>query len=502
MPQIKLSAINRIFCFALFALLLSSSIAKANFDFNANCLKAYQSIFELKLNTARQLIAAEKKAHPNNSIVPFLENYVDYYYLLTTESKSEFERLESNKDDRLDQINEDDKNSPYRLYAQAQINLQWALIRGRYGSYFSAAREINKANTLLQENAKKFPGFHLNSMGLGLINAVIGALPDGFLKSSLSTFGLKGNLQTGLNMLDKLAENLPKSTYEPFYEETVFNYAYVLSDVAHSPSAYAKTMKYTARIADSSLLKCYLQAYVCSRNGHTDEAISILANKPSGSAYQAFPYLDYLMGIAKLNKLDLTASTYFDRYLQTNKGVNYVKDTYLHLGWIALFKGDDSSYSAFMVKAKNNGYTYHGRDKQALNEANSPMPNKDLLKARLLFDGGYLTKALDHLNDSKVEDFSSLKDKAEYFYRLGRVNDDLGKDDTALSNYQNAINNGKTFKYYYAAKAAVQMGKIYEKKKNPAKAKSSFNLAIGMRDHEQENSIENEAKQGLRRIGG
>jgi hypothetical protein len=496
--RIKKSSISYLLFSALFFFSLNAS---ANFDFNNNCLKAYQNIFELKLNTARQLLATEKKIHPKNSIVPMLENYVDYFYLLTTESKSEFERLESNKDDRIDQIGDDDKNSPYYLYAQAQINLQWALIRGRFGSYFTAAREINKANSLLQENTKKFPGFHLNGMGLGLINAVMGALPDGFLKSTLSTFGLKGNLQAGLNMLDKLAENLPKSAYEPFYEETIFNYAYVLSDVAHSSAAYAKTMKYTARIADSSLLKSYLQAYVCARNAHNDEAIQILSDRPTGASYQAFPYLEYLMGIAKLNKLDLSAAANFDRYLQTYKGVNYIKDTYLHLGWIALFKGDDTGYSTMASKVKNNGYTYHERDKQAVNESNAAVPNKDLLRARLLFDGGYFTKAWSILSDNKTEDFSSTKDKAEFNYRIGRINDALGKDDLALGNYQNASNIGKSLKYYYAAKAAVQMGKIYENKKNTAKAKSSFNIAINMNGHEQENSIENEAKQGLRRIG-
>lgn len=502
MPDIISLYKRHIFFSILTVLLFASPKANANFDFNANCLKAYQNIFELKLNTARQLIAAEKKVHPNNSIVPLLENYIDYFYLLTTENKAEFEKLEANKDERIDQISDDDKNSPYYLYAQAQINLQWALIRGRYGSYLSAAREINRANSQLTENSKKFPGFHLNGIGLGLINSVMGALPDGFLKSTLSTFGLKGNLQTGLNMLDKLAENLPKSSYEPFYEETVFNYAYVLSDVAKSPQAYAKTMKYTARIADSSLLKAYLQAYVCSKKGHTDEAIAILLERPTGAAYQVFPYLDYLMGIARLNKLDLTAANYFEKYLQNNKGVNYTKDTYLHLGWIALLKNDEPSYSAFMAKVKSNGNTYHDRDKQAISEASAPIPNKELLKARLLFDGGYLTKSLDILAAYKVEDFASQKDKVEYFYRLGRINDDLGKEDLALSSYQNAINLGRNLKYYYAAKAAVQMGKIYENKKNAAKAKSSYNIAIGMKGHEQENSIENEAKQGLRRMGG
>lgn len=129
-----------------------------------------------------------KKFAQTIQLYRFLENYVDYFYLITNESKTEFERLEKNKDNRLEQISDDDKASPYYLYAQAEINLQWALIRGRYGEYYTAAREINRANTQLQENNKKFPGFHLNSKGIGLINAVMGALPDGFLKSTLAAF--------------------------------------------------------------------------------------------------------------------------------------------------------------------------------------------------------------------------------------------------------------------------------------------------------------------------
>jgi len=486
--------------FTLLILLVFPLSLLANFDFNSNCLNAYKNIFELKLNNAKAYIATEKKLRPNNSIIPLLENYIDYFTLLTSDSKADFDRLKGNKSSRLDKISEDDKKSPYYLYAQAEINLQWALIRGRYGEYFNAAVEIRKANNLLHENAKKFPNFHLNLKGIGLINAVLGNLPDGTLKSTLSTFGIKGNLQNGLNMLEKLANNLPKSSYEPFYEEVIFYYAYVLTDVAHSPSAYTKTMKYTERIADSSLLKTYLQSYVCIKNSHNDIAINVLKTKPEGGLYQSFPYLEYLEGIAHLNKLDLNASTYFNRFLQTNKGVNYIKDANLHLAWISLLKGDKSGYTAYASKAMNSGYTYHEKDKQAQNEASASAPPIDLLKARLLFDGGYFSRTLQTLENNKVSDYSTDKDKTEFNYRLGRVYDALGKDDQALTSYQSAINQGKNLKYYFAANAALQMAKVYEKKKNTAKAKEAFNMAISMKNHEYENSIENQAKAGLRRL--
>lgn len=486
------------FLTALF--LLSPFSLFAHFDFNANCLKAYQFIFELKLPAARQLIALEKKSNPDNAIVPLLENYADYFYLLTSESKQEFERLERSKSGRLDLIEGGDKNSPYYLYAQAEINLQWALIRGRYGEYFTAAREIKKANSLLLDNQNKFPAFLLNTKGLGLINAFLGNLPDGILKSTLATFGIKGNLQRGIVMLDKLAEGLPSSKFEVFYEEVVFYYVFVLNDIAHSPSAYAKTMKYTGRISDSSLLKTYLRAVVSAKNGHNDEAISILERKPAGSAYQAFPYLDFLEGVAKLNRLDYSSSTDFNRFLQINKGVNYIKDANLHLGWCALLKGDTGAYLGFMAKVKNSGYIYHEKDKQALNEANEPVPDKSLLKARLLFDGGYYVRASDLLSEVRPENLSAGRDRTEFYYRRGRINDALNKEDAALSDYQNAINSGKGLKYYFAANAALQIGKIYEQKKNYPKARQAYNVAIQMKNHDYESSIETQCRAGLNRI--
>jgi len=486
--------------YLFFFFLLFSFPARASFDFNSNCINAYNNILSLKLNEARSIIASEKKRNPQNAITVLLENYIDYYELFTSESKDDFERLKGNKSIRLARLEKEDKNSPYYLYSLAEINLQWALIRSNFQEYFTAGREIYKAYNMLNENAKKFPAFLPDQKSLGMINAVLGSLPNG-LKTFLGAFGVRGNTQTGIHILENLVNALPKSPYAHFYDEAVFYLSFIQIDIVKDSLAYNKIMRNTELIPNASLLRYSMRGYACMKTAHNYEAISILTNRPAGNAYQAYPNLDYLLGIANMHRLDKSASGFLLTYLKTYKGINYIKDTYLNLAWLSLINGDLSGYNANISSVKTKGYTYNEKDQQALKEANDVAPNIDLLKARLLYDGGYYDKAEDILSDKKTNSFKSQKDKIEYYYRSGRIYDAIGKDDLAIKFYQNTINMGKNERYYFAANSALSIGMIYEKKKNYAMAKLFYNTAVNMKNHDYESSIENKAKEGLKRIG-
>ncbi|HYK75537.1 MAG TPA: tetratricopeptide repeat protein [Daejeonella sp.] len=484
----------------IFVFLIICQSASAHFDFNANCIKAYEHILALRLNTAKTLLSNEKKNNPQNAIPYLLDNYVDFFTLLTTENKEDFERLKANKSSRLKRIEQDDKTSPYYLFSQAEINLQWALSRSRFDEYFTAGIEINKAHNLLQENSRKFPGFLPNRKGLGTIDALLGAMPEG-LRRTMSVFGIKGNVQQGQRTLESLVKALPDSEYAFFYDESVFYLAYVQIDIMGDKGSYSKIMNYTRPIDSSSLLRTYIRAYVAMKTAHNAEAIATLGNRPEGKEYQPYPFLDYLLGMAELNALNKNAAVHFQTYLNNYHGINFIKDTYLKLAWIELLKGNSGGYQQYVAKVRSEGYTYDEKDKQALYEANSPAPDLDLLKARLAFDGGYYEKALEQLQDKKVTDFKILRDKIEYNYRLGRIYDLSNRDDLALKYYQLAVNLGRNEQYYYAANAALFSGNIYEQKRDLPQAKLFYNTALGMKNHQYQNSIDSKAKAGLRRIG-
>jgi hypothetical protein len=484
----------------LFLSLLCSLSALANFDVNANCTQAYKHILSFKLKAAREEIDREKALHPQNSFSLLLDNYYDYFYMLSTESKADYERLKGNKGPRLDKLEDEDKTSPYYNFALAQVQLQWALLNSRFGDNTTAGFAINKAYRLLQDNNKKFPSFLPDDVPLGVVNVALGALPDGALKSVLNIFGIKGSIPNGITLLQNVLSKLPQSGYAMFYDEAVFYTTYLQTDVVNDAQAYNKMLQYTSRMDNSSLLKSYIQGYIALRTGHSAEAVRYLGKRPDGNEYQPYPYLDYLTALAKMNMLDNTAVNYFNKFLQTNKGVNFIKDVYLHLAWDALLDGNLKRYVAFTHLVRSKGYTYNEKDKRALTEIADPQYNPNLLKARLWYDGGLYEKALALLKDQDANNYTTTHDKAEYYYRLGRIYDALQKDDSALSSYQQAIATGKGTSYYFAPMSALKAGNIYEQHKDSSRAINYYNMAIGFKNHQQENSIEQKAKEGLKRL--
>lgn len=491
--------IKKLLLITLFSLGISLP-SKANFDFNSNCIKAYEAIFDLRLSDAKALIQNEKRVNSNNGITILLDNYVDYFTLLGTENKADYERLKNLKASRLEALEKQNKNSPYYLFAQAEIHLQWGMLKSRFQDYTSSGFDIKRADNLLSENAAKYPSFLPNRKSSGLIDVIFGSIPSN-LKGLFSTLGISGNASSGIRTLESLASSIARSPYSFYKDEVVFFLCYIETDLVHNKANYNKIMSLTASMNDSSLLKSYLQGYVSARSAQNDRAIDYLLKRPKGRDYMNFPALNYHLGNAKLNRGDNDANVYLINYLKDYKGINYVKDAYLKLAYYFYLRGDNAKYATFLKMVKTQGNLYDEKDKQALKEANEVAPNKDLLQARLYFDGGYYPKALAELAGKDASDFKLKRDQIEYFYRLGRIYDESGRDTDAIGNYQKAINAGKLTSYYYAANAALSIGNIYEKRNDKSKASSFYKQAIAMKNHEYENSIETKAKDGLRRMG-
>jgi tetratricopeptide (TPR) repeat protein len=125
-----------------------------------------------------------------------------------------------------------------------------------------------------------------------------------------------------------------------------------------------------------------------------------------------------------------------------------------------------------------------------------------LLKARVLNDGGYNQQAITLLRSKSANDFTDATDKLEYTYRTGRIYDDMNYDDSAVKYYQAAISLGISRTEYYASRAALQIGMIYEKQGNKQLAIQYYQKCLAMQNHDYKDSMDQKAKSGIARCSG
>jgi len=473
--------------------------AKADFALDQNCTSAFKAIFELRFPEAKRLIADEKRINPDNGIIHLLENYMDYFYLLTSSNRADYDKYKNRRSARLDALEDNDENSPYYMFAQADICVQSAVLKAKFGDNASAVFDMRKGRKLLLSNAEKFPDFIPNQKSIGWLNVLIGAIPPS-AKGIVGILGVKGDLPTGLKQLQKLRGQLDGTKYSFYKDEVTFIIGLANIDILKNKDGYAQLMAMAGEMSDKSLLKSYLQGYLAFKTGHTDVAISKFTDAPQTAEYMDMPVITYWLANAKLCRMDKDADRYFLKFINENKGDSFYKDAYLKVAYCAFLKKDLDGYNTYVNLVRTKGSSADEKDKEALKEANDTRPDEELLRARFSFDGGYYDKALALLKAKQFNDLKIVRDRTEYYYRFGRTYDAMENDSAALANYQRAINMGKTTAYYYAANSALLSGLIYEKKRDYKKAAEFFKQTLAMKNHEYQNSIDDQAKNGLSRI--
>jgi tetratricopeptide (TPR) repeat protein len=362
-----------------------------------------------------------------------------------------------------------------------------------------SAYDFKKAKDLLIENNGKYREFLPNQKSLGMIEVIFGAVPTN-LRGIASVLGFEGNITKGNKQLERFRLQIANSKFSFYNDEIVTQICLTNVDVIQGRNSYSYMAPLLNSMSDKSLLKSYLQGYTAFKTGHADAAIKFIEAAPKGSQYADLPLMNYLMGNAKLCRMDSDANHYLSKFANETYSTNYVKDTYLRLAFYYLLRNNLSQYNYYLGLVRTKGSVIIEKDKQALKESNDPKPNIVLLKARLYFDGGNYNHALAQLKSIEVNDLKIQKDKLELFYRFGRIYDMMNNFDDALLYYQRTINMGKNQNNYFAAYSALKSGNIYEYLKDYKNAAIHYNMAIEMKNHEYQIGIGTHAKEGLRRL--
>lgn len=462
---------------------------------------AYQKIATLRLGEARSDIEALKKNEPNNLFPIFIENYADFLTAFLSDSKADYNRLAKRMTPRLEQLAKGDPRSPWHLYAQAEIRLHWALLRGRFNDYMSSLSEIKQASTLLEENAKRYPDFAPNKKSLALIHAFAGSTPEEYRWMLKAAGGLSGTVQQGMREIAELMAYAQRNEYL-FEDEARFLCAYMQLYLDNDPEAAWATLRKKRLDPASEPLAAYLTASIAMRTGKNDEAIALLQSLPQNPPFTPIPYRDFLLGQAKLARLDTDADKPLLRFVNRFKGETGIKEAYQKLAWHALINNDRPGYQRYMKQIKTKGAKQSDTDKQALREAESGLiPDPDLLRARLLFDGGYYDKAFATLRD-KAAVYASSEERfqLEYAYRMGRIAHKLERFADAEKHYRQTIQNGQKSPTHYACNAALQLGEMYEQQQKNAAARDAYRQCLRIAPEDYAAALHARAKAGLARL--
>ncbi len=491
------NTLKYLFSLSFFIIIISSNRAASKLEFSPLALQAYNSILDLKINDAKSKIIQIKKTDPTNLITLYLENYIDCITIFVTENESEFNRLEKNKDIRLSQLRKSKIASPYFYFFQAEINLQWAMSRIKYKEYYTAFNEASEAYDLLEKNQKLYPTFLPNKKSQGVLHAIVGTIPSTYKWGVKLLSGMNGTVEQGQKEIEELI-NYCKSHDFIFEKETVIIYSFLLLHLNNESEASWKVINSKPYDTSKSMLLCFAKANVAMRTGRSEEALEILLNKPNTKEFYPVPYLNFMTGLAKLHKNDIDANVWFFKFLKEFKGQYYVKEAYQKIAWSYLLLGNMKLYKQYINYCLTKGNDESGGDKNAKKEAISgEVPEINLLRARLLFDGGYYQKAFDMLKNKNI---SGLKNIIEYNYRMGRITQMLKNYNDCIEYYKKALDIGKYSTYYYPCNAALQLGIVYETLKQYPEAKNYYNYCLDLDPDDYANALHTKAKAGLGRL--
>ena len=486
---------------SIFVLMLfTSAIGQGRFEYTTDATEAYNLVMALRFDEARTKINFIKQNDPSNLIVHYIENYLDFFTCYINEDKEEFNRLEKNKNYRIKQIRTGDPSSPYFLYSQASIRLHWSLARLKFSEYITAFRDVNKAFKLLKQNEKKFPDFMPNKKDLGILHAMVGTIPDDYKWGVELLTSLSGTIDQGKAEIKEVLD-FYDNNYFIYEQETRVLYAYLMMHLDNDGDNAWKMLHTSKFDPTQNPLAAFTMANVAMRTGRNDEAIELLLNRPQGKKYHPFPYLDFMLGNAKMRRLDKDSDQYFLKYLNEFKGIHFIKESYQRLSWNALINEDLSLFYEYNEKVKSKGNSVTGGDKNALLDAKVPVIHHvALLKARLLFDGGYYQKGYDVLKSHSSDDFKDRRSKLEFTYRLGRILHKLKKYHSAISFYEKTIENGANESWYFACNSALQIGLLFEEIKSYDQAKVYFQKCTTINPDEHKTGLHQQAKAGLSRV--
>jgi len=482
-----------------FLILLLPCGLYADFDFNQNCKTAYKKIFELKLNDASDLIRNERLLNPDNKISVYLEEYHNLIKILANQKESEFTRYNNSFYYRIREIKKGSKKSPWYHFCIAEMYIHSAMIKMNMGLYVSASVDIKSCRKHLLKNLKKFPEFEPNWKINGALQLLLGSIPENY-KWFSDLIGFSGDLNTGFIEIDKYYSYSIQNSFSS--TEALLIKSYLLYNYSDKPEKAYNFLVEKSDLDIKNPLILYFHALFALKSGYTDETIKLIETyKPDPNSFEII-YFDYLLGLSYLYKLDNRTVSSFGRFLNKNESMNYITSAYHKLSLYHYLTGNMNLFNDCKSSALTKSHVYVETDKEARAElTGNTVFHPVLLKARLVFDGGFYSEAEKLLQTNKeLADSKDINIKGEYYYRLARINYKQGKQAEAEKAFLEVLKMEGNLKKYYVPNSALHIAYIYENLGENSQARKYYEKCLTLNNYEYRFGLRQKARAGLIRL--
>lgn len=480
-------------CFLFFAFSFSSLGQNTYSDWHVRCQR---NIYELKVDSAEKVL---EKLDQQNIWTIYLLAKVEIFKQFCLPNpktiKSTYHRIEM----FLSQIENKRIPPKYKYFFLGELQFHQAWLAFQFSDYSKAVRMVHIGKQNLKKSMALDNSFLLPQKSMAVLNILFGAIPEKYLWAA-NAMGYQGNIKEGMKSLSTISSLQIEEKKASYWLKIEASYWSVILKF-HLQKNLEKSWEAFQSIPNrdpNDLFCIYLETMIARKSKNSKEIARTILK--SNRSLNEFPILYYSLGLAQLQHFDPRCEENFYQFLEFSKNQKFVASTWQKLAWWYLINNKKNLYQKAIHALKNIEEVSSEIDIQAQKEAFYPI-NQSLLRVRILWDGGHYIeakKALQAINISQLKQTSYI---IEYNYRKGQILNQEKNIELSIVHLKKAIKLGTHSPRCYAAKSALLLGEIYEKKKEKEKALEYYRLAMSFpKNKEYKKSIELNAKAAIKRI--
>jgi len=384
------------------------------------------------------------------------------------------------------------------LPARAEIHLYRAVLASQISDYKVSATELIASYRIVAKSGLDFTVADRNKLS-GILGVLFQQIPEQQSKY-LKLLGIRPSGLSGFSGLERYYGAAPLGSVERM--EGYLLLLTALKELNQDPEAAWKFAQAESTPMLENPLIRYQTSLSALKAGDCEVAAGFLEAGQALGQDRSIPYWNYQLGRMRLYRSEPAASDLLGAFITNPGGDSYRHNAVLLQGWSMLLSGQKENWSKVPARMKALPTPLTTYDKQALREISADsMPDPDLLRARLLFDGGYYSKCLEMSGKLLKNGDYSRREVGELYYRMARCEQRLGKKSSAIGYFLKVVEDAENIQSYLVPNSALQLGHLYKSSGQNELARKYYQLCLDQNKYGYREGLNRQAEKGLRDLG-